>query len=279
MLMDGFGINAKQSGSYTNNYKYNGKELQTDFGLDWYDYGARFYDPQLARFHTLDPLAENYNFQSPFAYGANNPIRFIDFMGMNADDDVDEEDQQNNANNSIESEAELVEAIYNFLSNEMSEGFEEIVSTVSEAFESIGDIEFSLNFERGGNVWTTEQDVGTSNDDRKADGQQENIDNLMPVTGVAQGSRPLTFARDAMSTYYDINNLTYGDDNTGTPKQINKPSQKVDSSRHLLIRFEESSSVGYSGSVTVTGSSSVTLRDSAKRARKLKKRGLKIIKR
>jgi len=39
------------------------------------------YDPAVARFMTIDPLAENYQFQSPFAYAANNPIKFIDVNG------------------------------------------------------------------------------------------------------------------------------------------------------------------------------------------------------
>ncbi|WP_171597599.1 RHS repeat domain-containing protein [Marinifilum caeruleilacunae] len=60
-------------------YRYNGKELQDE--TDWLDYGARMYDPSLARFHTLDPLAEKYNFQSPYVYAANNPIKFIDVNG------------------------------------------------------------------------------------------------------------------------------------------------------------------------------------------------------
>jgi RHS repeat-associated protein len=72
-------------------YLYNGKELQDDFDLDWYDYGWRFYDPQIGRFHTVDPLAERYSFQSPFVYAANNSIRFIDFMGMSASPIYDEE--------------------------------------------------------------------------------------------------------------------------------------------------------------------------------------------
>jgi RHS repeat-associated protein len=61
-----------------NRYLYNGKEFNDDFGLDWYDYGARFYDAQIARFHSVDPLAEMYYPISPYAYVANNPIIFID---------------------------------------------------------------------------------------------------------------------------------------------------------------------------------------------------------
>lgn len=50
--------------------------------LPWYDYGARFYDAQIARFHSVDLLAEVFSFQSPYAYAANNPIYYIDYMGL-----------------------------------------------------------------------------------------------------------------------------------------------------------------------------------------------------
>ncbi len=97
-----FGMNivglSYSDASPENRYKYNGKrcaersrsDLEGEFGLEWYDYGARFYDAVLGRFHTVDPLAENYSFQSPFVYAANNPIRFIDFMGMSAGDYYDQ---------------------------------------------------------------------------------------------------------------------------------------------------------------------------------------------
>ncbi len=79
-----------------NDYLYNGKELQTDLNLDWYDYGARMparpksrlqrdaggYDAGLGRFHSTDPISENYYNRSPYVYAANNPILYIDVNGM-----------------------------------------------------------------------------------------------------------------------------------------------------------------------------------------------------
>ena len=62
-------------------YKYNGKELDAKNGLNWYDYGARMYDPVLGKFTSLDPLTEKYYSWSPYTYCANNPVRHIDPSG------------------------------------------------------------------------------------------------------------------------------------------------------------------------------------------------------
>jgi hypothetical protein len=46
------------------------------------DYGARFYDPQLGRWHRKDPLAEWHFNSSPYAYCLNNPVNYIDPFGL-----------------------------------------------------------------------------------------------------------------------------------------------------------------------------------------------------
>jgi RHS repeat-associated protein len=60
-------------------YGFNGKE--NDDEISTQDYGMRIYDPRLGRFLSVDPLAKEYPWNSPYAFAENDPINFIDRDG------------------------------------------------------------------------------------------------------------------------------------------------------------------------------------------------------
>lgn len=63
------------SGADENKFTYNGKELEDEFGLNWYHYGLRFYDPVVGRWWATDPYDQ---FNSTYLGMGNTPINGID---------------------------------------------------------------------------------------------------------------------------------------------------------------------------------------------------------
>ncbi|MFD0766129.1 DUF6443 domain-containing protein [Mucilaginibacter lutimaris] len=75
-----FGLNVHRYINAGNKYLYNKKELQEE--LSQYDYGARFYDPVIARFTSIDPVAEHFPWMTSYQYASNDPVKNIDLDGL-----------------------------------------------------------------------------------------------------------------------------------------------------------------------------------------------------
>lgn len=61
-------------------YRFNGKELDPETGN--YYYGARYYDPKISVWLSVDPLADQRPNLTPYNFTSNNPIMRIDPDGM-----------------------------------------------------------------------------------------------------------------------------------------------------------------------------------------------------
>lgn len=68
---------------YQTEFKFNGKELDSETGM--YYYGARYFDPSLSIWMSVDPLAEKFPNFSPYNYTMNNPINLVDPDGRAAE--------------------------------------------------------------------------------------------------------------------------------------------------------------------------------------------------
>ncbi len=125
--------------------RYSGKEFQSDFGLNTYDFQARMYDAVLCRFNQMDPLCEKYYSISPYVYCGNNPVNRIDPNGMEWKTAEDEEYARK-------------------LSNEMTTK----INTEQKSIDKLN-AKIAKNQERGKDV---------SKDQAKVANKQANIDNL-----------------------------------------------------------------------------------------------------
>jgi RHS repeat-associated protein len=83
----------QRENSVDQKYLYNGKEIQNELDLGWYDHGARMYMADIGRWGVIDPLAEKFVAWSPYNFVYNNPVNFYDPTGESGIASIDEKNK------------------------------------------------------------------------------------------------------------------------------------------------------------------------------------------
>jgi RHS repeat-associated protein len=68
--------------------KYQGQELQDELGLGWYAFKWRNYNPEIARFMSIDPLTEDYEDYTPYQFASNQPVHAQEIEGLENSHDL-----------------------------------------------------------------------------------------------------------------------------------------------------------------------------------------------
>lgn len=69
---------------YANNNKYSYQNQEIQDGLNWYQFKYRMHDPVIGRFISIDPLAEKYENNSPYAFSENKVTSHVELEGLEA---------------------------------------------------------------------------------------------------------------------------------------------------------------------------------------------------
>ncbi len=97
--MAGISDKALKTNYAENKYRYDdgtelqNKEFNDGSGLEMYETDFRGYDPQIGRFHQIDPIGEIFEDWSPYSYAFDSPIIFNDPLGLAAEE-ANENDQK-----------------------------------------------------------------------------------------------------------------------------------------------------------------------------------------
>ena len=75
-------VTSSNGNSVAQKWGFQDQMLDDDLGLNWNTFKYRNYDASLARFHNIDPLAEEYSYQSPYNFAENRVIDGIELEGL-----------------------------------------------------------------------------------------------------------------------------------------------------------------------------------------------------
>jgi RHS repeat-associated protein len=74
----------QRENSEANKWKFQGQEHVTDLDLGWDSFKWRNHMPDIGRFFNVDPLANDYVYNSPYAFSENSVVKYVELEGLEA---------------------------------------------------------------------------------------------------------------------------------------------------------------------------------------------------
>ena len=72
----------QRENSVPNDILYQGQEKQDELNLGWYHFKWRMHDPAIGRFISIDPIANQYPYNSTYAFAENRVVNGVDLEGL-----------------------------------------------------------------------------------------------------------------------------------------------------------------------------------------------------
>ena len=207
----------QRENSVKNKFKFQGQEHIDDLDLGWDSFKWRNHQPDIGRFFNVDPLAEKYYYNSPYAFSENKVVVHRELEGLEAE-------------YLFKQEAKKVENVVMSVVNKTIEGAQSVVGAIGDGIKQAWN-SLSPGKDRGGSTWTSKEHGG---DQRQvSDGQSDGggiVDPLIGPTlrsapansimdGVAQGIEMVTTIE---SKFHPIEKMIAGDNlKVGDSVQVN----------------------------------------------------------
>jgi RHS repeat-associated protein len=131
--------------SVPNKFKFQGQEHVDDLGLNWDSFKWRNHQPDIGRFFNVDPLAEKYYYNSPYAFSENKVVAHRELEGLEAE--------------SIKQEIKKVENVVMPIVNKTTEKIGSITNAIGDGVKSVWNY-LKPGADRGGSIWTTTEHSG-----------------------------------------------------------------------------------------------------------------------